>query len=118
MRGMINLTFCRRFLGRLGSQVAGIAELNITYTNPVKTIQKPDVHQRSKSFVRALRARDDSAFAVHSCDELVWLPERHGSLAGQVFVCLDRNARTTGFRGELELSIVVRSQTAACRFAA
>lgn len=37
--GMINLTFCRRFPNRLGHSVAGIIELNTTYTDPVKTTQ-------------------------------------------------------------------------------
>jgi pimeloyl-ACP methyl ester carboxylesterase len=48
--GMINLTFCRLYPKLLGSQVAGIVQLDTTYTNPVKTtkgsgfsraIQKP-----------------------------------------------------------------------------
>jgi pimeloyl-ACP methyl ester carboxylesterase len=48
--GMINLTFCRRYPDLLGSQVAGIVQVDTTYTNPVKTtkgsgfsraIQKP-----------------------------------------------------------------------------
>jgi pimeloyl-ACP methyl ester carboxylesterase len=48
--GMINLTFCRLFPGLLGTQIAGIAQLDTSYTNPVKTtkgsgfsltIQKP-----------------------------------------------------------------------------
>ena len=48
--GMINLTFCRLFPDRLGRQVAGIAQVDTSYTNPVLTtknagfsraIQKP-----------------------------------------------------------------------------
>ena len=48
--GMINLTFCRLYPELIGSQVAGIIELDTSYTNPVKTtkgsgfssaIQKP-----------------------------------------------------------------------------
>ncbi len=48
--GMINLTFCRRFPDQLGKQVAGIAQFDTSYTNPVTTtkdaplaraIQKP-----------------------------------------------------------------------------
>jgi pimeloyl-ACP methyl ester carboxylesterase len=48
--GMINLTFCRRYPDLLGSQLAGIVQVDTTYTNPVKTtkgsgfsqaIQKP-----------------------------------------------------------------------------
>ncbi|MGI8959238.1 MAG: alpha/beta fold hydrolase, partial [Bryobacteraceae bacterium] len=48
--GMINLTFCRLYPELVGSQIAGIAQLDTTYTNPVKTtkgaafslaIQKP-----------------------------------------------------------------------------
>jgi pimeloyl-ACP methyl ester carboxylesterase len=48
--GMINLTFCRLYPELVGSQIAGIAQVDTTYTNPVKTtkgaafslaIQKP-----------------------------------------------------------------------------
>jgi pimeloyl-ACP methyl ester carboxylesterase len=48
--GMINLTFCRLYPDLVGSQIAGIAQVDTTYTNPVKTtkgaafslaIQKP-----------------------------------------------------------------------------
>jgi pimeloyl-ACP methyl ester carboxylesterase len=35
--GMINLTFCRLFPDRLGRQVAGIAQVDTSYTNPVLT---------------------------------------------------------------------------------
>src|SRR5947209_17517989 len=35
--GMINLTFCRLFPELLGREVAGIVQLDTTYTNPVKT---------------------------------------------------------------------------------
>lgn len=35
--GMINLTFCRLFPDRLGRQVAGIVQVNTSYTNPVLT---------------------------------------------------------------------------------
>ena len=34
---MINLTFCRRHPEALGRQVAGIVQLDTTYTNPVRT---------------------------------------------------------------------------------
>lgn len=37
--GMINLTFCRVFPQQLGQPIAGIVELNTTYTNPIKTTQ-------------------------------------------------------------------------------
>lgn len=48
--GMINLTFCRMYPESLGRQVAGLVELDSSYTNPVRTtknsslslaIQKP-----------------------------------------------------------------------------
>jgi pimeloyl-ACP methyl ester carboxylesterase len=48
--GMINLTFCRLYPELLGSKVAGIVQVDTTYTNPVRTtknagfslaIQKP-----------------------------------------------------------------------------
>lgn len=48
--GMINLTFCRLYPELAGSQIAGIVQLDTSYTNPVKTtkgsgfsqaIQKP-----------------------------------------------------------------------------
>jgi pimeloyl-ACP methyl ester carboxylesterase len=48
--GMINLTFCRQYPELLGSSVAGIVQVDTTYTNPVRTtrdagfslaIQKP-----------------------------------------------------------------------------
>jgi pimeloyl-ACP methyl ester carboxylesterase len=48
--GMINLTFCRLYPDLVRSQIAGIAQVDTTYTNPVKTtkgaafslaIQKP-----------------------------------------------------------------------------
>ena len=48
--GMINLTFCRLYPELLGTQIAGIAQLDTSYTNPVRTtkgaafslsIQKP-----------------------------------------------------------------------------
>jgi pimeloyl-ACP methyl ester carboxylesterase len=48
--GMVNLTFCRLYPKLLGSQVAGIVQMDTTYTNPVRTtknagfalaIQKP-----------------------------------------------------------------------------
>jgi len=48
--GMINLTFCRLYPELIGSQVAGIVQVDTTYTNPVETtknsgfsraIQKP-----------------------------------------------------------------------------
>ncbi len=35
--GMINLTFCRLFPNELGSRVAGIVQVDTSYTNPVKT---------------------------------------------------------------------------------
>jgi pimeloyl-ACP methyl ester carboxylesterase len=35
--GMINLTYARRYPADLGTKVLGIAELNSTYTNPVRT---------------------------------------------------------------------------------
>lgn len=48
--GMINLTFCRLYPSLLGTQIAGIVQLDTSYTNPVRTtkgsgfslsIQKP-----------------------------------------------------------------------------
>jgi pimeloyl-ACP methyl ester carboxylesterase len=48
--GMINLTFCRLYPDLVGTQIAGIVQMDTTYTNPVKTtknsgfseaIQKP-----------------------------------------------------------------------------
>jgi pimeloyl-ACP methyl ester carboxylesterase len=35
--GMVNLTFCRLYPGLLGSPVAGIVQVDTTYTNPVRT---------------------------------------------------------------------------------
>jgi pimeloyl-ACP methyl ester carboxylesterase len=35
--GMINLTFCRRYPAELGRSVAGIVEMNSTYTDPTRT---------------------------------------------------------------------------------
>lgn len=35
--GMINLTYCRLFPGRLGHQVSGIVQVDTSYTNPVNT---------------------------------------------------------------------------------
>jgi pimeloyl-ACP methyl ester carboxylesterase len=37
--GMITLTFCRLFPHRLGSRVVGLALVDTTYTNPVKTVR-------------------------------------------------------------------------------
>lgn len=37
--GMITLTFCRLFPQALGTQVAGLALIHTTYTNPVRTTQ-------------------------------------------------------------------------------
>jgi pimeloyl-ACP methyl ester carboxylesterase len=38
--GMINLTFCRLYPQLLGSTVAGIVQVDTTYTNPVRTTKK------------------------------------------------------------------------------
>jgi pimeloyl-ACP methyl ester carboxylesterase len=35
--GMINLTYCRQHPEQLGREVAGLIQINTTYTNPVKT---------------------------------------------------------------------------------
>lgn len=40
--GMINLTFCRLYPELVGSQVAGIVQLDTSYTNPVKTTKNSD----------------------------------------------------------------------------
>jgi len=40
--GMINLTFCRLYPKLVGSQVAGIIQLDTSYTNPVKTTKNSD----------------------------------------------------------------------------
>jgi pimeloyl-ACP methyl ester carboxylesterase len=41
--GMINLTFCRTFPDRLGRQVIGIAQVDTSYTNPVKTTKNAEL---------------------------------------------------------------------------
>jgi pimeloyl-ACP methyl ester carboxylesterase len=40
--GMINLTFCRLYPQLIGTQVAGIVQLDTSYTNPVKTTKGSD----------------------------------------------------------------------------
>lgn len=42
--GMINLTFCRVFPELLGSKVVGIAQVDTTYTNPVKTMKNSSLN--------------------------------------------------------------------------
>jgi pimeloyl-ACP methyl ester carboxylesterase len=43
--GMINLTFCRRYPGLLGSKVLGMVEMNSTYTNPTRTTKSSGMSQ-------------------------------------------------------------------------
>ena len=43
--GMVNLTFCRLFPQALGTQVAGIAQVDTSYTNPVKTTQNSQLSE-------------------------------------------------------------------------
>jgi hypothetical protein len=47
--GMINLTFCRLYPELVGSQIAGIAQLDTTYTNPVKTTKGLPSHLQSRN---------------------------------------------------------------------
>ena len=43
--GMINLTFARLFPGMLGREVAGLVQLDTSYTNPVKTTKNSETSQ-------------------------------------------------------------------------
>ncbi len=43
--GMINLTFCRLYPDLLGNQIAGIVQLDTSYTNPVKTTKNSEFSQ-------------------------------------------------------------------------
>ncbi|MFL6464947.1 MAG: alpha/beta fold hydrolase [Bryobacteraceae bacterium] len=43
--GMINLTFCRLYPDLLGAQIAGIVQLDTSYTNPVKTTKNSGFSQ-------------------------------------------------------------------------
>ena len=43
--GMINLTFCRLYPDLLGRQIAGIVQLDTSYTNPVKTTKNSGFSQ-------------------------------------------------------------------------
>lgn len=43
--GMLNLTFCRLYPQELGKRIAGIVQLNTTYTNPIKTTKHHEFSQ-------------------------------------------------------------------------
>src|SRR5438094_702282 len=49
--GMINLTYCRRFPERLRRDVAGIVQLNTTYTDPAKTTKNADRQVRMQNSI-------------------------------------------------------------------
>jgi len=42
--GMVNLTFCRMFPELIGTQIAGIVQLDTSYTNPVKTTKSSETN--------------------------------------------------------------------------
>ncbi len=61
--GMINLTFCRRYPELLGSNFAGIVQVDTTYTNPVRTT-------RNAGFSLAIQKPWSSPFFMPSCSHL------------------------------------------------
>lgn len=49
--GMINLTYCKLFPERLGREVAGIVQLNTTYTDPAKTTKNAESQVRLQNSI-------------------------------------------------------------------
>ena len=43
--GMINLTFCRQYPDQLGHKVAGLVQVDTSYTNPVRTTKNAGISQ-------------------------------------------------------------------------
>jgi pimeloyl-ACP methyl ester carboxylesterase len=77
--GMINLTFCRLFPDRLGHQVAGIVQVDTSYTNPVLTT-------KNAGFSRAIQkpVGEPLLYAMIGLSPLVramnWLSYQNGTL--------------------------------------
>ena len=78
--GMVNLTFCRMFPDLIGKQVAGIVQLDTSYTNPVKTTKNAELNLALQKPVGEpvlhLMIALSPLVRMMKLDEL---PERHGA---------------------------------------
>src|SRR4051794_13466410 len=77
--GMVNLTYCKLFPDRLKRQVAGIAQLNTTYTDPAKTTKNAETQIRLQNTIGEPLLRTTAAFS-QVVRVLNWLAYRSGLL--------------------------------------
>lgn len=97
--GMINLTFCKLYPQELGTRVAGIVELDTSYTNPVRTAKDPGLNEAlQKPLAEPLLHAMIAVPAVFRAMD--WLSYQEG-------ISQDSNAKSafdgTETRGQLDL---------------
>lgn len=95
--GMINLTFCRRYPEALGREVAGIAQIDTTYTNPVETMPHRPLNEALQKPVAEpiLHAMIALSPLVHV---LNWISYQNGT----AFIMNAKTGFASGTRGQID----------------